>query len=46
MVDTSGEVLSQADFANWIYNLQKSEAGVPLPTYKPYYFPSPRVKGT
>jgi cytochrome c oxidase subunit II len=45
MADTSGAVVSQADFATWIADLQKSTANVPLPTYAPYYFPSPRVKG-
>lgn len=46
MVDTNGAVLSQADFATWIADLQKSSANVTLPPYAPYYFPSPRVKGT
>lgn len=46
MADTNGEVVSQADFATWIANLQTSSAGVALPTYAPYYFPSPRVKGS
>jgi cytochrome c oxidase subunit 2 len=45
MADTSGAVVSQADFATWIADLQKSNANVPLPPYAPYYFPSPRVKG-
>jgi cytochrome c oxidase subunit II len=46
MVDTSGAVVSQADFASWIAGVEKSSAGLPLPPYQPYYFPSPRVKGT
>ena len=46
MVDTNGAVVSQADFATWIADLQKSTANVPLPPYAQYYFPSPRVKGT
>ena len=45
MVDTNGAVVSQADFATWIAN-QQSTTQVPLPPYQPYYFPSPRVKGT
>jgi cytochrome c oxidase subunit II len=46
MADTTGAVVSQTDFASWIANLEKSEANYPLPPYQPYYFPSPRVKGT
>ena len=46
MSDTDGSVVSQADFATWINNLQQSEADVTLPPYAPYYFPSPRAKGT
>jgi cytochrome c oxidase subunit II len=46
MSDTNGRVVSQADFATWIAQLQKDDANVPLPTYAPAYFPSPRVKGT
>jgi len=46
MSDTDGSVVSQADFATWINNLQQSESDVTLPPYAPYYFPSPRVKGT
>jgi len=45
MVDTSGEVVSQADFASWVAALQ-SGSSVALPPYSPIYFPSPRVKGT
>ena len=46
MVDTQGQVVSQADFATWISGLQKGEANLALPPYAPVYFPSPRVKGT
>lgn len=46
MADTQGAVVSQADFATWIQNLQSSEADLALPPYAPEYFPSPRVKGT
>jgi cytochrome c oxidase subunit 2 len=45
MVDTNGEVVSQADFASWVAALQ-SGSSVALPPYSPIYFPSPRVKGT
>jgi cytochrome c oxidase subunit 2 len=45
MYDTSGKVVSQADFTSWISQLQTDEAGVPLPSYAPFYFPSPAVKG-
>jgi cytochrome c oxidase subunit 2 len=46
MSDTSGAVVSQADFATWITQLQKDNLSIPVPPYAPYYFPSPRVKGT
>jgi hypothetical protein len=46
MSDTNGAVVSQADFATWIAQLQKDNLGIPVPSYAPYYFPSPRVKGT
>jgi cytochrome c oxidase subunit 2 len=46
MVDTGGAVVSQADFATWIAGLQKAGATQVLPPYQPFYFPSPRVKGT
>jgi cytochrome c oxidase subunit 2 len=46
MVDTTGAVVSQADFATWIAGIEKSQANMPVPPYQPYYFPSPRVKGT
>jgi cytochrome c oxidase subunit 2 len=46
MSDTDGSVVSQADFATWISNLQQSESDLTLPPYAPYYFPSPRAKGT
>jgi cytochrome c oxidase subunit 2 len=46
MVDTGGAVVSQADFATWIAALEKSGAKEVLPPYSPYYFPSPRIKGT
>ena len=46
MSDTSGAVVSQSDFATWITQLQKDNLSIPLPPYAPYYFPSPRVKGS
>lgn len=46
MSDTSGAVVSQTDFATWIAQLQKDNLSIPVPPYAPYYFPSPRVKGT
>jgi cytochrome c oxidase subunit 2 len=46
MSDPDGKVVSQADFATWIAQLQKDTADVTLPPYAPAYFPSPRVKGS
>jgi cytochrome c oxidase subunit II len=46
MSDESGAVVTQDAFATWIADLQKSEAGLKLPRYAPYYFPPPRVKGS
>ncbi|HYL06974.1 MAG TPA: cytochrome c oxidase subunit II [Candidatus Udaeobacter sp.] len=46
MFDTEGRVVSQGDFASWIKDQQASEADLKLPPYAPYYFPSPRVKGS
>jgi cytochrome c oxidase subunit 2 len=46
MSDTNGAVVSQADFATWVAQLQKDNLSIPVPSYAPYYFPSPRVKGT
>ena len=46
MSDQSGSVVSQADFATWIADLEKSEANLPLPPYAPGYFPSPIAKGS
>jgi hypothetical protein len=45
MSDTSGRVVSQADFATWMVQLQKDNSDLKLPPYAPFYFPSPRVKG-
>jgi cytochrome c oxidase subunit 2 len=46
MSDETGAVVTQDAFATWIADLQKSEADLKLPPYAPYYFPSPRAKGT
>ena len=46
MADTKGQVMSQADFGTWIAQLQKDQADLKLPPYAPFYFPSPRVKGS
>ena len=45
MADT-GTVVSQADFATWIAQVQKDNAGIALPPYSPIYFPHPPVKGS
>jgi cytochrome c oxidase subunit 2 len=46
MSDTDGSVVSQADFATWVANLQQTDSDLTLPPYAPFYFPSPRAKGT
>lgn len=46
MFDTQGQVVSQADFASWVADLQASQTDLKLPPYAPEYFPSPRVKGS
>jgi Heme/copper-type cytochrome/quinol oxidases, subunit 2 len=46
MSDADGRVVSQADFATWIAQLQQDNADLTLPPYAPAYFPSPRVKGS
>ena len=46
MFDTDGKVVSQADFASWVQDQQAAEKDLKLPPYAPYYFPSPRVKGS
>ena len=45
MADTNGAVVSQADFATWIAQVQKDNAGLNLPPYSPIYFPHPPIKG-
>jgi cytochrome c oxidase subunit II len=48
MVDTSGKVVSGANFNAWITQQQTNFADIQksLPTYGPYYFPAPLTKGT
>jgi cytochrome c oxidase subunit II len=46
MSDETGSVVTQDAFGAWVANLVKSEASVKLPPYAPFYFPSPRAKGT
>ncbi len=46
MFDREGQILSQADFATWVGNLQAGEVQSKLPPYAPVYYPSPRVKGS
>jgi cytochrome c oxidase subunit 2 len=46
MADPNGQVVSQADFATWIAQVQKDDAGINLPPYSPIYFPHPPVKGS
>jgi hypothetical protein len=46
MADPNGQVVSQADFATWIAQVQKDDAGISLPPYSPIYFPHPPVKGS
>jgi cytochrome c oxidase subunit 2 len=46
MADPTAAVVSQADFATWIAQVQKDNAGLNLPPYSPIYFPHPPVKGS
>ena len=46
MADPQGQVVSQADFATWIAQLQHDQKDLKLPEYQPAYFPSPIVKGS
>jgi cytochrome c oxidase subunit 2 len=46
MADTNGAVVSQADFATWIAQLQKDDSDLNLPPYSPIYFPHPPIKGS
>jgi cytochrome c oxidase subunit 2 len=46
MADSSGQVVSQADFDTWIAQQQKDfeTIGKVVPSYAPYYFPEPKLK--
>jgi cytochrome c oxidase subunit II len=46
MADTNGAVVSRADFAAWIAQVQKDNADLKLPAYSPIYFPHPPIKGS
>jgi cytochrome c oxidase subunit II len=46
MSDETGSVVTQDAFATWVANLEKSQSDLQLPPYAPFYFPSPRAKGT
>ena len=46
MADTNGAVVSRADFAMWIAQVQKDNADLKLPPYSPIYFPHPPIKGS
>jgi cytochrome c oxidase subunit 2 len=46
-MNTTGQVVSQANFATWIASTERQYAGVTkyLPPYAPYYFPMPLRRG-
>jgi cytochrome c oxidase subunit II len=48
MADSSGQVVSQSDFDTWIAQQQAdfAEVAKTVPSYAPYYFPLPLVKGS
>jgi cytochrome c oxidase subunit 2 len=48
MSDTGGQVVSQSDFDTWIAQQQQdfSEIQKAVPSYAPFYFPEPTVKGS
>ena len=48
MVDSEGQVVNQSDFDTWIAQQQKDFAPIAsaVPSYAPYYFPLPLVKGS
>jgi len=47
MSDTDGKVVSQSDFDSWIAQQQKDFSVIQkaVPSYAPFYFPEPTVKG-
>jgi cytochrome c oxidase subunit II len=48
MVDSEGQVVNQSDFDTWIAQQQKDFETIAkaVPSYAPYYFPLPLVKGS
>lgn len=48
MSDTEGKVVSQSDFDTWIAQQQQDFAVIQkaVPSYAPFYFPEPTVKGS
>jgi cytochrome c oxidase subunit 2 len=48
MSDTEGKVVSQSDFDTWIAQQQQDYAVIQkaVPSYAPFYFPEPTVKGS
>ena len=46
MVIFAVRVVTDAEFATWVAQLQKDEKDTQVPPYAPVYFPSPKVKGT
>ena len=48
MSDTEGKVVSQSDFDTWIAQQQQDfkEISKAVPSYAPFYFPEPTVKGS
>ncbi|HVS07210.1 MAG TPA: cytochrome c oxidase subunit II [Candidatus Dormibacteraeota bacterium] len=48
MVDSEGQVVNQSDFDTWIAQQQQDFAAISkvVPSYAPYYFPLPTVKGS
>jgi cytochrome c oxidase subunit 2 len=48
MVDSEGQVVNQSDFDTWIAQQQQDFAAISkvVPSYAPYYFPLPLVKGS
>ena len=48
MADSGGQVVSQSDFDTWIAQQQTDFATIAnaVPSYAPYYFPLPLVKGS
>jgi len=48
MSDTEGKVVSKSDFDTWIAQQQQDYAVIQkaVPSYAPFYFPEPTVKGS